>query len=119
MRFIRQKSSPILSHPDPSRHKGFSIFRRAGRVETDAPGVQRAQARWLLTSVFGVKTNRAFGQTDSRQLARSWSKGRLSHMIYEGTKNGDPGGARTPNPQFRRLMLYPVELRGRAGDRVL
>ena len=26
---------------------------------------------------------------------------------------GDPGGSRTPNPQFRRLMLYPVELRGR------
>src|SRR5581483_11701235 len=30
-----------------------------------------------------------------------------------GGQNGDPGGARTPNPQFRRLMLYPVELRGR------
>src|ERR1700739_1367901 len=28
-------------------------------------------------------------------------------------KAGDPGGSRTPNPQFRRLMLYPVELRGR------
>src|SRR5450755_2078077 len=27
--------------------------------------------------------------------------------------NGDPGGSRTPNPQLRRLMLYPVELRGR------
>ena len=27
--------------------------------------------------------------------------------------HGDPGGTRTPNPQFRRLMLYPVELRGR------
>ena len=33
-------------------------------------------------------------------------------------RNGDPGGARTPNPQFRRLMLYPIELRGRmAGGR--
>ena len=29
---------------------------------------------------------------------------------------GDPGGSRTPNPQFRRLMLYPVELRGRRAD---
>src|ERR1035437_6056426 len=28
-------------------------------------------------------------------------------------RNGDPGGSRTPNPQLRRLMLYPVELRGR------
>src|SRR5450631_2004936 len=27
--------------------------------------------------------------------------------------NGGPGGARTPNPQFRRLMLYPIELQGR------
>ncbi len=27
---------------------------------------------------------------------------------------GDPGGSRTPNPQIRSLMLYPVELRGRA-----
>jgi hypothetical protein len=26
---------------------------------------------------------------------------------------GDPGEARTRNPQLRRLMLYPVELRGR------
>src|ERR1700690_3877005 len=26
--------------------------------------------------------------------------------------NGDPGGSRTPNPQIRSLMLYPVELRG-------
>ena len=28
-------------------------------------------------------------------------------------RNGGPGGARTPNPQFRRLMLYPIELQGR------
>src|SRR5271154_4434710 len=28
--------------------------------------------------------------------------------------NGDPGGSRTPNPQIRSLMLYPVELRGRS-----
>ena len=27
--------------------------------------------------------------------------------------SGDPGGSRTPNPQIRSLMLYPVELRGR------
>src|SRR5450631_2448711 len=35
--------------------------------------------------------------------------------------NGGPGGARTPNPQFRRLMLYPIELQGRDfsdGERV-
>jgi hypothetical protein len=28
-------------------------------------------------------------------------------------RNGDPGGSRTPNPQIRSLMLYPIELRGR------
>ena len=27
-------------------------------------------------------------------------------------ESGDPGGSRTPNPQIRSLMLYPVELRG-------
>jgi hypothetical protein len=27
--------------------------------------------------------------------------------------SGDPGGSRTPNPQIRSLMLYPIELRGR------
>jgi hypothetical protein len=31
----------------------------------------------------------------------------------KGESNGGPGGARTPNPQFRRLMLYPIELQGR------
>jgi hypothetical protein len=33
---------------------------------------------------------------------------------------GDPGGSRTPNPQIRSLMLYPVELRGRShkGSRI-
>src|SRR2546428_7771282 len=28
--------------------------------------------------------------------------------------NGAPGGNRTPDPQLRRLMLYPTELRARA-----
>jgi hypothetical protein len=27
--------------------------------------------------------------------------------------SGDPGGSRTPNPQIRSLMLYPIQLRGR------
>jgi hypothetical protein len=31
----------------------------------------------------------------------------------EPLDSGDPGGSRTPNPQIRSLMLYPVELRGR------
>ena len=28
-------------------------------------------------------------------------------------KSGDPGWIRTSDPQLRRLMLYPAELRGR------
>jgi hypothetical protein len=33
--------------------------------------------------------------------------------ISRSVTSGDPGGSRTPNPQIRSLMLYPVELRGR------
>jgi hypothetical protein len=36
----------------------------------------------------------------------------VSASVYAGF-SGDPGGSRTPNPQIRSLMLYPVELRGR------
>ena len=36
----------------------------------------------------------------------------VARDFMEGSISGDPGGARTPNPQFRRLMLYPIELRG-------
>jgi hypothetical protein len=28
---------------------------------------------------------------------------------------GVPGVTRTPDPQFRKLLLYPAELRGRCG----
>jgi hypothetical protein len=34
-------------------------------------------------------------------------------VLPPATGHGDPGGSRTPNPQIRSLMLYPVELRGR------
>ena len=37
----------------------------------------------------------------------------LGFFAHKQAAAGDPGGSRTPNPQFRRLMLYPVELRGR------
>ena len=32
--------------------------------------------------------------------------------------NGAAEGIRTPNPQIRSLMLYPIELRPHAGERV-
>src|SRR5450759_1969241 len=48
-------------------------------------------------------------------LGMIWSC-RLKECLQEcqtGFSNGDPGGSRTPNPQIRSLMLYPIELRGR------
>ena len=56
-----------------------------------------------------------FGSDGER---RGFSTKRRSKMSEEGIplevvdSNGDPGGSRTPNPQIRSLMLYPVELRG-------
>ena len=37
----------------------------------------------------------------------------MPKMGMNTSECGDPGGSRTPNPQIRSLMLYPVELRGR------
>jgi hypothetical protein len=37
----------------------------------------------------------------------------LSNRFDDLKKVGAPGGIRTPNPQIRSLMLYPVELRAR------
>ena len=34
------------------------------------------------------------------------------HAVHSGEpSSGDPGGNRTPNTQFRRLMLYPLSYR--------
>ena len=38
---------------------------------------------------------------------------RLEHVTAKALKDGDPGWIRTSDPQLRRLMLYPAELRGR------
>ena len=35
----------------------------------------------------------------------------LAIMVNSAIKNGAPRGTRTPNPQIRSLMLYPIELR--------
>ena len=37
----------------------------------------------------------------------------LKTNFGSGMCGGAPGGIRTPNPQIRSLMLYPVELRAR------
>lgn len=36
----------------------------------------------------------------------------LAACQFFDRENGDLGGSRTPNPQGRNLLLYPVELRG-------
>ena len=41
------------------------------------------------------------------------SANQLSPSVGCHLGSGDPGGSRTPNPQIRSLMLYPIELRGR------
>jgi hypothetical protein len=40
-------------------------------------------------------------------VTQEWKMGRVT---TEPLKSCAPGGIRTPNPQLRRLMLYPVEL---------
>ncbi len=32
-------------------------------------------------------------------------------LLYAASVYGQPGGIRTPDPQLRRLLLYPTELR--------
>ena len=44
-------------------------------------------------------------RTDSHQDASA----RIN--VPDGAKGSTPGGTRTPNPRFRRPMLYPIELR--------
>src|ERR1019366_3440268 len=59
----------------------------------------------------GRASNHSSGAGDD--LGRSFRGASAGVGMANGLRNGDPGGSRTPNPQPRRLMLYPVELRGR------
>ena len=58
-----------------------------------------------------VGVHRAHASSTEMRLRSPFTRARGN------AKDGDPGGSRTPNPQIRSLMLYPVELRGhpRAG----
>src|ERR1039457_2116799 len=59
----------------------------------------------------GRTSNQSSGAGDD--LGRSFRGMSAGVDMANRFRNGDPGGSRTPNPQLRRLMLYPVELRGR------
>jgi hypothetical protein len=48
-----------------------------------------------------------------READREHGQHVKSDDLWKTLVTGDPGGSRTPNPQIRSLMLYPVELRGR------
>ncbi len=52
------------------------------------------------------------GSTQSSAEARAQPVAFLSHW-----KDGAPGETRTPNPQIRSLVLYPIELRAPSHDR--
>src|SRR5438093_4852282 len=39
--------------------------------------------------------------------------GALPTELHSPHLTGTPGGNRTPNPQLRRLLLYPIELQAR------
>ena len=38
--------------------------------------------------------------------------------VSPARRDDTPGGARTPNPQIRSLMLYPVELRAQVPEMI-
>ncbi len=76
-----------------------------GRERFTLTGAGTRFAEVLLKSdLVDVPTGRNSGSPKTR--------GYLEWKAVRIEKNGDPGGSRTPNPQIRSLMLYPVELRG-------
>src|SRR5271157_4221449 len=88
-----------------SAPRGISACRNA-HVGTAAPGcpVERSSTR--------VDTGIHLGGQASG-LRPDGQPGAAVPTWFSSESNGDPGGSRTPNPQIRSLMLYPVELRGR------
>ena len=56
-----------------------------------------------------------WSETAAAILNHGFTYGLANHVRQRESHqdSGDPGGSRTPNPQIRSLMLYPVELRGR------
>jgi hypothetical protein len=63
----------------------------------------------LAMDVYDVET-----VDELRAPLQQWNpKQRPTRESVSYAVRGDPGGSRTPNPQIRSLMLYPIELRGR------
>src|SRR5580658_468355 len=93
--------------PDRARWHGHApttlraAVPRAAPAATKTPGNEK-RGSWM------EGRGRILSQAKS---ARHKRFGWLARFMWES--NGGPGGARTPNPQFRRLMLYPIELQGR------
>ncbi len=71
-------------------------------------------AVWAETPVAGASARRHAIPSDARMILMALPLALCAAPRGE-TKIGDPGRARTCNRLLRRQMLYPVELRGRAG----
>ena len=69
---------------------------------------------------FGCAAGGSFYDMEQTSISSTFingSEGEVKDRIpLEGEtavrENGDPGEVRTPDPQFRKLLLYPPELRG-------
>src|SRR5438034_1355077 len=91
-------------------------------VETESlQGVARAQCRARNLNSANArldKAARSWGDRwDSNPQQPESQSGTLplSYGHRRNQRSGLPGGTRTHNPQLRRLVLYPVELRAAAG----
>ena len=65
-------------------------------------------------------TTLGFTNRCSNQLSYAHRRAMRAAILSPGLLvSGLPGGTRTHNPQLRRLVLYPVELRAAAGQNLV
>ena len=58
----------------------------------------------------GAKSAQGCASSPCISITREFDPRRVSHYFPLGS-NGAPGEDRTPDPKFRKLVLYPTELR--------
>src|SRR5271168_3653815 len=87
------EGSALLGRPDNGRVRADSIGRRGHRL--------------CRLPEDGVDDHHDANHRGRQALVAR----RLLTLPAPASERGAPGGIRTPNPQIRSLMLYPVELR--------
>jgi hypothetical protein len=106
----RLTSNTSTGWPTAVRHRSRNARRTAGRVGTRCSAAIRLGApeadRWTGEAHPAEGRTAALRVRLPRQL---WSPFRGDCRC---TGNGAPGVTRTPDTQFRKLLLYPPELRG-------